>query len=249
MSMDVQKLYLMKNELGLYKVGISKSPKKRARDISNTSGFNTHVVRVWDVYQAFQLEQSIHVKFTDKRKKGEWFDFSEDDLGEVFSFVKENYNKIPCVQLDCVISSNVLFCQDPLIVKFKDTLKYEVHSVEDMKDVYSSQLAVIKIFLEHNKDDELSDFLKSLKTEGYTIPVEWCVYSLYKDKPCVLANYIDSSRGVNYFNRKYPIYKGEKVRLLFEMIYDNDYIKDIKSTLNAVSARLQQNELLYEEIK
>jgi len=78
--MSKQLLYVMKNEFGLFKIGISNNPNRRVKELSNTSGVPCEIVKVFDTYNtpAFTVEQSLHKHFTDTRKAGEWF--SDVDL-------------------------------------------------------------------------------------------------------------------------------------------------------------------------
>ena len=72
-----QFLYLMKNDLGVYKIGISNNPEKRAKALSNASGLNVDVVSYWRITgKADQVERFIHDKFKSERLIGEWFKFN-----------------------------------------------------------------------------------------------------------------------------------------------------------------------------
>ena len=76
-----QQLYLMKNDFGLYKIGISLNPKKRRLDIQNNSGVGTQIVKTWDTTRlAFDVEQALHRELDKFRKHGEWFDYDEQKL-------------------------------------------------------------------------------------------------------------------------------------------------------------------------
>ena len=72
MQEDKQLLYVMQNELGLYKIGISADPERRKREISNASGFDVDVLEVFDTgdIPARQREQELHKHFEGTRKRG-----------------------------------------------------------------------------------------------------------------------------------------------------------------------------------
>lgn len=79
-----QKLYLMKNEVGLYKIGISTNPERRCREVSNSSGIPTNLVSVWETEpEALVVEQKLHKHFQENRKMGEWFSFISCPKGEI----------------------------------------------------------------------------------------------------------------------------------------------------------------------
>lgn len=79
-------IYLMKSGLtGLYKIGTSKTPKRR--ETSLRSGDKT-ITLVWQSSEVYPLltECTLHEHFHLRRKNGEWFDLSEHDI----NYVKEN---------------------------------------------------------------------------------------------------------------------------------------------------------------
>lgn len=70
---DQQKLYLLKNSQGLYKIGISKDPFKRAQSLANASGYKISVAAIWEMSSARKQEQDLHKAFYEQREVGEWF--------------------------------------------------------------------------------------------------------------------------------------------------------------------------------
>lgn len=70
-----QKLYLMKNEVGLYKIGISRKPEKRKIQLANTSGLAVELVSEWETEDARAVELFLHKHYENFRRKGEWFEF------------------------------------------------------------------------------------------------------------------------------------------------------------------------------
>lgn len=80
--MAKQSLYLMKNELGLFKIGISVNPEKRRNEIKNSSGFNVELIKAWETTDsAATVERKLHSLFSSKRTHGEWFtDLTIEDI-------------------------------------------------------------------------------------------------------------------------------------------------------------------------
>jgi predicted GIY-YIG superfamily endonuclease len=73
---EKQKLYLMKNDFGLYKIGISKEPTRRVAEIRNSSGIGVEILHVWEVKDdAATIERRLHQRYREHRKYGEWFSF------------------------------------------------------------------------------------------------------------------------------------------------------------------------------
>lgn len=101
--MNKQLLYVMKNDFGLYKIGISKHPLKRVNEISNTSGVHTVIVEVFDTVgvDAKVVEKYLHNHFHNFRVKGEWF--TEVNLSVIKDYIKNNCLSISCTFInECV---------------------------------------------------------------------------------------------------------------------------------------------------
>lgn len=66
-----------------FKIGASKNPERRARDIGNVIGQDVslqHTISADDMYGA---ERALHEYFADLRLNGEWFNLTERDLVDV----------------------------------------------------------------------------------------------------------------------------------------------------------------------
>lgn len=73
---DEQVLYLMKNSFGLYKIGISREPDNRRRQIQNASGVDVELIRTFrTTAPAPYMESKLHRRLDNKRCNGEWFHF------------------------------------------------------------------------------------------------------------------------------------------------------------------------------
>lgn len=92
-SIDDQKLYLLRNSQGMFKIGISKNPFKRASTLSNSSGYKIEVQGVWEMVSARKQEQELHKIFDKHRQVGEWFscDFTIDSLE---SHMSQDFNRV-----------------------------------------------------------------------------------------------------------------------------------------------------------
>lgn len=104
---DEKALYVFKNEVGYYKIGISKHPYKRANTLSNQAGLEIEVVGIWKVENSFACERHLHNIFREYRRIGEWFVFDNFEVQRVernipFSFVRvataEPQNKFTIIE-------------------------------------------------------------------------------------------------------------------------------------------------------
>lgn len=69
-----QRLYLMKSDDGLFKVGISDNPERRRRQIQNASGRRVKILECWATeVPARTVEKAVHRMYSRRRKQGEWF--------------------------------------------------------------------------------------------------------------------------------------------------------------------------------
>ena len=72
-------VYVIENELGLVKIGISSKPERRIKEIANASGLKiTKKYFSEPCYEFAQIEKKMHHYFSKNRKKGEWFDIQFD---------------------------------------------------------------------------------------------------------------------------------------------------------------------------
>lgn len=80
-------LYLIKNELGRYKIGVSEDPTHRAKVLSTAGGYYCDCVYYWDLkeYPPFKIEAHLHKVFKKYRILGEWFSADLD----VHSVIRE----------------------------------------------------------------------------------------------------------------------------------------------------------------
>ena len=79
-------VYVVKNEsTGLYKIGRSQSVEKRIRSLETTSGCKMLLIAKLEIktreyFVVNDAEMLYHKMFDDKRKIGEWFDLSGEDI-------------------------------------------------------------------------------------------------------------------------------------------------------------------------
>lgn len=78
---NIQKLYLMENELGRYKIGISVNPEGRRTTIEMASGVSVKLLHTWDCILAESLEKVLHRKLKEHHFKGEWFCTDKSPIG------------------------------------------------------------------------------------------------------------------------------------------------------------------------
>ncbi len=80
-------VYLIQSlEDSYYKIGISKHPKKRVKELQTG---NSSELRLVDMYQseyANKIEKALQRRYSHLRKEGEWFDMG---ITQEVSFIKE----------------------------------------------------------------------------------------------------------------------------------------------------------------
>lgn len=89
----MNKVYLMRNSLGLYKIGVSKNVEERRKRIENNSGTFTEIVCEWDNENAYYTEQKLHSYFEKERQAGEWFKIT-DPVVKINEILKAQPNKV-----------------------------------------------------------------------------------------------------------------------------------------------------------
>jgi len=92
--MDKKVLYVMKNSLGVVKIGISNDPERRVKEIRLASGFKTDVIKTFETTLcAFKVEKALHKHFSHLRLEGEWF--KKEVLETLDEIVDKIENPVP----------------------------------------------------------------------------------------------------------------------------------------------------------
>ena len=98
-GMRHKKIYLMKHESGLVKIGVSIDPIDRRRQIQANSGIKTELVHSIDIdCEPFTLEAKLHRHYKHLRVFGEWFrneDHIESDFPEEVLRIQEQLLEPP----------------------------------------------------------------------------------------------------------------------------------------------------------
>lgn len=95
-SPDEQKVYLIKSQIGLYKIGISKNPEQRKNNLSTAAGVRMAVLACWKVgqHRVTDGEASLHQYFKSNRRVGEWFYFEESPHEKMHKFLENRYGGV-----------------------------------------------------------------------------------------------------------------------------------------------------------
>jgi DNA-binding XRE family transcriptional regulator len=78
-SAAASNVYVLKSDHGLVKVGISKNPEKRAKDLRSHSGLVIDLAYARELENAGSVERAAHIILDAKRRNGEWFDVTVEE--------------------------------------------------------------------------------------------------------------------------------------------------------------------------
>lgn len=79
-------VYLIQNlETSKYKIGVSKNPQKRIKQLQTGSGEELKLISVYETENARKIESALHNKFLMYKTNGEWFEFG---ISEEVDFTK-----------------------------------------------------------------------------------------------------------------------------------------------------------------
>jgi len=74
------KIYLIKSlDDGCYKIGVSKSPDKRLKQLQTGNPSELQLLHVYNSEIAFKIEKVLHNTFCIDKQHGEWFNLSIKD--------------------------------------------------------------------------------------------------------------------------------------------------------------------------
>lgn len=79
-------------EHDLYKIGVSKNPKRRIRDITTVIPFECKVIFLKHYKKVYELEELIHNQLKDNTHQREWFKLYKEDVVQLKTILKEVYN-------------------------------------------------------------------------------------------------------------------------------------------------------------
>ena len=66
-----------------YKIGMTIEPKRRIPEIRNILPGKSDIVAIIDTLDAPALESQLHRRYTENRKRGEWFELSDAIIREI----------------------------------------------------------------------------------------------------------------------------------------------------------------------
>lgn len=72
---------------GWYKIGKSRTPEVRIKDLGILLPFKIHILGVWKAANHHLMESSLHEIYSNKRINGEWFEFSRKEAFEMFNSI------------------------------------------------------------------------------------------------------------------------------------------------------------------
>lgn len=75
----MKKVYLIKAESSNYKIGTSKHPSKRVKQLQTGNEETLELINSFESKYASLIETTLHRQFSHLKKCGEWFDLSLED--------------------------------------------------------------------------------------------------------------------------------------------------------------------------
>lgn len=80
---------------GWYKIGKSKTPEVRIKDLGILLPFKIHIIGIWAAKNHTLMESSLHDIYSEKRINGEWFEFSKKEVMELFNYIPSETRIFP----------------------------------------------------------------------------------------------------------------------------------------------------------
>lgn len=88
-------VYLIKDEYGYYKIGVTKDIKQRMSTLYTGSSGEHVLINYFQTNHNRKLETALKNRFSRKNKKGEWFMLSNEDVNNFNSIcekIEESYD-------------------------------------------------------------------------------------------------------------------------------------------------------------
>lgn len=74
----------------IYKIGCSKNPLKRIETFNRHAAFPVLLVKAWETFDMYGMENRLQEEFKSRRMQGEWFSLTSKDLKRLRSFLARN---------------------------------------------------------------------------------------------------------------------------------------------------------------
>ena len=68
---------------GRYKIGQTANPKKRFRSLTTNSPYPIEIIAMFYLPGYQQTERDLHLKYAERRRHGEWFEFTNAEIVEI----------------------------------------------------------------------------------------------------------------------------------------------------------------------
>lgn len=216
---DSQNVYVMKNSIGLYKIGISNNPERRLREIERSSGLDVDIVRLFSVRtNARSVEAFLHKKLKDYRKNGEWFSFDNDVVEDT----------IPKLVFEAE-NPTVIYKETKVGRFVKDLINYDYEKIIDCsycEEIFNSQNKKLeslykrdyKTFCEVidwlvDNGYHINDRIRRARTQkGSYVNIDSCFSSLLYTYPIVLVCQVNKVKS-GYLQHIIDVYTKELLEL------------------------------------
>jgi hypothetical protein len=86
------KIYLMKHKNGLVKIGASINPKSREKTLQAE---DPNLEIFFEAPGSFELERKLHLRFSEQRVRGEWFNLKENDVEWIVDHLQSHRRRRP----------------------------------------------------------------------------------------------------------------------------------------------------------
>lgn len=74
---------------GWYKIGKSKTPEVRIKDLGILLPFKIRVFRVWQAVDHSRMERALHEMYAENKINGEWFQFTKIQLAALINRIPQ----------------------------------------------------------------------------------------------------------------------------------------------------------------
>lgn len=81
-------IYLISDQEGKYKIGVSKNPKQRIKSHQTGNGSSLLLLFYIETRIPYKIETVLKKHFKNKKTKGEWFILEENEISEFPGLVK-----------------------------------------------------------------------------------------------------------------------------------------------------------------
>ena len=179
-------VYLVKGN-GLYKIGKTKSLKRRMKELKNMLPFDIELIHFWESNNYSQDESTLHRYLKKYNIKGEWFDLSESQLLELKA-LKDNLRHQKQIRSDQIRLDNKIYI--PVLEHWNNKNFIRHQEKTFLRKLQKRHLDAMNEYGIEETMQAIDNYITVVESPEYYFNHRWCLWDFIARG---LDNFVDSA--------------------------------------------------------